>query len=85
MKPSEYFRRQCYVSIEADEDSAKGIEAFGLDDNIVFSTDFPHPDSKWPFAVESVLKLPLDDELKRKFLWDNSQVLYSLSQEDCDV
>jgi predicted TIM-barrel fold metal-dependent hydrolase len=79
MKPSEYFRRQCYVSIEADEDSAKGIEAFGLDDNIVFSTDFPHPDSKWPFAVESVLKLPLDDELKRKFLWDNTQVLYSLS------
>jgi predicted TIM-barrel fold metal-dependent hydrolase len=79
VKPSEYFRRQCYVSIEADEDSARGIEAFGLDDNIVFSTDFPHPDSKWPFAVESVLKLPLDDDLKRKFLWDNTQVLYSLS------
>jgi uncharacterized protein len=79
MKPSEYFRRQCYVSIEADEDSAKGIEAFGLDDNIVFSTDFPHPDSKWPFAVDSVLQLPLPDDLKRKFLWDNCQVLYSLT------
>ncbi len=79
MKPSEYFKRQCYVSVEADEDSAKGIEAFGLNDNIVFSTDFPHPDSKWPFAVESVLGLPLSEELKRKFLWDNCQKLYSLS------
>ena len=79
MKPSEYFRRQCYVSIEADEDSARGIEAFGLDDNIVFSTDFPHPDSKWPFAVESALQLPVSEELKRKFLWENCQTLYSLS------
>jgi predicted TIM-barrel fold metal-dependent hydrolase len=79
MKPSEYFRRQCYVSIEADEDSAQGIEAFGLGDNIVFSTDFPHPDSKWPFAVESALQLPVSEELKRKFLWENCQTLYSLS------
>lgn len=85
MKPSEYFRRQCYVSIEADEYSARGLESFGLDDNIVFSTDFPHPDSKWPFAVESVLQLPFDDALKQKFLWDNCRALYSLSQEDCHV
>jgi uncharacterized protein len=79
MKPSEYFFRQCYVSIECDEYSAKGIEAFGIEDNLVFSTDFPHPDSKWPFALDSVLKLPLSDKLKRKFLWDNSRRLYSLS------
>jgi uncharacterized protein len=85
MKPSEYFHRQCYVSIEADEYSAQGLESFGLDDNIVFSTDFPHPDSKWPFAVESLLKLPFDEALKQKFLWDNCRALYSLSQEDCDV
>lgn len=78
MKPSEYFRRQCYASIEADEVSAKGIEDFGLGDNIVFSTDFPHPDSKWPFAVKSLLQLPLSDELKEKILWDNCLALYSL-------
>jgi predicted TIM-barrel fold metal-dependent hydrolase len=79
MKPSEYFRRQCYVSVEADEYCAQDIEAFGLQDNIVFSTDFPHPDSKWPFALESLLKLPFTEEFKRKILWDNCQALYSLS------
>jgi predicted TIM-barrel fold metal-dependent hydrolase len=78
MKPSEYFKRQCYVSIEADEDPAAGFERYGLDDNLVFSTDFPHPDSKWPHAVKSALELPVSETLKRKFLWDNCRTLYSL-------
>jgi hypothetical protein len=85
MKRSEYFRRQCHVSIEADEYSAQTLESFGLDDNIVFSTDFPHPDSKWAFAVQSVLHQPFHDALKEKFLWDDCRARYSLSKEDCDV
>jgi len=78
MKPSEYFKRQCFVSVEADEEPVRGIEAFGFDDNLVFSTDFPHPDSKWPRALDRVLDLPVSNDLKRKFLWDNCLSLYSL-------
>jgi uncharacterized protein len=80
LKPSEYFRRQCFVSVEADEDFVKQvIEAIG-DDTIVFSTDWPHGDSKYPQAVESFMKLPISDESKRKILWDNCARYYGVQR-----
>jgi len=77
LKPIEYFQRQCYGSIECDEITAKHLPEFGLEDNIVFSTDYPHLDVKYPHAVDSFLKLPFPDEIKRKYLWDNCARLYN--------
>ncbi len=77
-KPSDYFRSKCYVSVEADEAaSSLYVQWFG-DDNLVFSTDYPHPDSKFPHSVERFLGLPLGDASKRKILWDNCARLYRL-------
>ncbi|MBM2812287.1 MAG: BarH protein [Chloroflexi bacterium] len=78
MAPSEYFKRQCYVSVEPDEFPAQSmIQTFGAD-QVVFSTDYPHFDSKYPEAVDSFLKMPLTDEEKRKILWDNCARFYSV-------
>jgi predicted TIM-barrel fold metal-dependent hydrolase len=78
MAPSAYFKRQCFVSVECDEEPVKHvIDAIG-DDRIVFSTDFPHGDSKFPRAVESFLRLPISDESKRKILWDNCAAYYGM-------
>jgi len=44
----------------------------------VFSTDYPHADSKYPGAVERFLQMPLSDQAKRKFLWDNCARLFGL-------
>jgi len=80
MAPTEYFKRQCWVSVEPDETPARHvIEDYGAD-NIVFSTDYPHGDSKYPEAVEGFLELPLADEAKRKILWDNCARLYALTE-----
>jgi predicted TIM-barrel fold metal-dependent hydrolase len=77
MPPSEYFKRQCFISVEPDESPARyTIEEFGCD-QLVFSTDYPHGDSKYPHAVESFLELPLSDENKRKILWDNCARFYA--------
>jgi len=78
MKPSEYFRRQCYLSVECDEEPAEIVSKYGLEDNIVFSSDYPHADSKYPKSVERFLQMPLSDQTKRKFLWDNCARLYGL-------
>jgi predicted TIM-barrel fold metal-dependent hydrolase len=77
MKPSEYFKRQGYISFEPDEWLVRHvIEAVG-DERIVFATDFPHPDAKYPKAVETFLKLPgISRESQRKILWDNALDLY---------
>ena len=76
--PSEYFRSNCFLGVEADEDTVKYyVDWFG-DDNLVFSTDYPHGDSKFPDAVKAFLKLPLSDESKQKILWDNWVRLYQI-------
>ena len=46
--------------------------------NRVFSTDYPHGDSKFPHAVETFLDLPISDDDKRKILWDNCAEFYRL-------
>ena len=80
MPPSEYFKRQCWISIEPDEAPARyTIEEFGCD-QLVFSTDYPHGDSKYPHAVESFLESKLSDENKRKILWDNCARFYGAGE-----
>jgi predicted TIM-barrel fold metal-dependent hydrolase len=78
--PSAYFKRQVWVSVEPDEGPARyTIEEFGCE-NLVFSTDYPHGDSKYPEAVENFLELPLSDEQKRKILWDNCARFYAVTE-----
>ena len=78
MKPSEYFHRQCYISVEADEELAKYVIDWMRDDSLVFSTDYPHGDSKYPVAVQRLLQQPLSADSKRKLLWDNCARLYDI-------
>jgi predicted TIM-barrel fold metal-dependent hydrolase len=67
------------LSVEADEETARQyVDVFG-DDNLVFSTDYPHADSKYPRAVRSFLGLPLPEASKRKILWDNWSRLYDVA------
>ena len=78
MLPSEYYKRQCFASVEADEDLVKYVIDYMGNDRLVFSTDFPHGDSKWPKAVESFLRLPITDEDKKMILWDNCAEYYEI-------
>ena len=66
--------------------AADAINAFGAelyaqlatgDENLVFSTDYPHGDSKYPDSVSAFADLPgLSEDSKRKILWDNWVRLY---------
>jgi uncharacterized protein len=79
MAPSAYFKRQCVASVEPDETPARYTIDFLGNDNLVYSTDYPHGDSRYPHATESFLKLPFSDEDKRKILWDNCARFYNVS------
>ena len=78
-RPSEYFARQCYVSVEADEAMARHVFEDIGDANVVFSTDFPHPDSRFPNAVETLLEQPFPKESIGKILWDNCARFYGFT------
>ena len=79
MAPSEYFKQQCVVSVEPDEATVKHVIDYMGGKSIVFSTDYPHGDSKYPHAIESFLELKISDDDKRKILWDNCAEFYKVS------
>ncbi|MBM3925838.1 MAG: amidohydrolase [SAR202 cluster bacterium] len=75
--PQEYFLRQCAVAADADEPSIKYVVDYIGDNNIVFNTDYPHPDAPSTSApLKEMLEQPLSDDSKRKILWDNSVKIY---------
>jgi predicted TIM-barrel fold metal-dependent hydrolase len=79
MKPSEYFRRQCFVSFEPSEPYlCEIIDRIGSD-NLLFSSDFPHIDHK-PDMIEEVVALEerLSKKTVQKLLWDNPIRYYGL-------
>jgi predicted TIM-barrel fold metal-dependent hydrolase len=80
MKPSEYFRRQCFVAIEPEEPGLVGVVQQLGADNLLFGTDYPHADHG-DDIVDHVMSLRavLSDEVIRKLLWDNPARFYGLS------
>ena len=79
MRPVDYWRRQCYCSVEVDEWSLPGVIATIGDDNLVVSSDFPHFDSEFPEAGHHFIELSgVSRESKSKILWDNCARLYDL-------
>jgi uncharacterized protein len=78
MKPSDYFRRNCWISVESDEDTVTHfIDTFGYD-KLVTSTDYPHGDSKFPHAVDAFDKLPMTDDAKAATVSTNWSELYKI-------
>jgi predicted TIM-barrel fold metal-dependent hydrolase len=78
MKPSEYFKRQCVIGCEGDEaDVGYVVQQMG-DDNIVFSTDYPHSDSDFPKATQEFFHQEMPADSRRKILWDNCANFYGI-------
>ena len=79
MRPSDYFRRQVFVSGDPDETAAPfTIEHVGAD-NFMWATDYPHPDhtGSWVDALTrfaAVLKEPT----RSKVLGENARRIYQL-------
>ena len=78
MLPSEYFKRQCYVALDVDEEPAIHVIKELGPDYFVISTDYPHGDSAFPDAFNQFFAMDLDDEARRKILWDNCARFYNI-------
>ena len=79
MKPSEYFRRQCFIGMEPSEPYlAEVIQYIGAD-NLIFGSDYPHMDHN-PKVVKKLVELEerLSKRTLRKIVWDNPRRFYNL-------
>lgn len=78
--PSEYFRRQCWISFDPDETTIPDmVKRYGAD-KFMWASDFPHFDAS-PAAVEetraAIASLPKNDQ--QQILGDNVARVYHLS------
>ena len=77
MLPSEYFMHQCSIACDSDERALKYVVDHLKGENIVWNTDYPHPDAIEPSKVLPELDAqPITDEARRKILWDNAVKLF---------
>lgn len=82
LKPSEYFKRQCWISFDPDETTLRFTAESPLvgADRIIWASDYPHPDAKIPGVVgelrEAMEGLTL--RAQERILGLNAVDLYSL-------
>jgi predicted TIM-barrel fold metal-dependent hydrolase len=77
MKPSEYWHRQCYATYQSDRIGIKMLDEIG-EDNIMWGSDFPHPDGIWPDSQEYLARElgHLPAATRRKIVCTNAARLY---------
>jgi predicted TIM-barrel fold metal-dependent hydrolase len=81
-KPSEVFKRQCYISFDPDEEAlaytanSKYVGA----DRIVWASDYPHPDAKIPGIVRELEEATesLTDDQRSLIFGENAARLYDI-------
>ncbi|HWP56261.1 MAG TPA: amidohydrolase family protein [Candidatus Acidoferrales bacterium] len=77
--PSEIFKRQVWATYQTDLVGLHLIQFFG-DGHIMWGSDYPHPDSTWPFSKQIIEKdtAHLSPEMKKKVTRDNAAALYRI-------
>ena len=79
MKPSELFRRQCYLTGWFDKTGLQTRYYIGLD-NLLWATNFPLATSTWPTSRDIIGRCfeGVSDDERRRVLVDNAAKLYKL-------
>jgi predicted TIM-barrel fold metal-dependent hydrolase len=79
MRPSEYWRRQCKATYQSDRIGIKLLDELG-EDNVMWGSDFPHPDGVWPDSSEVIARElgHLPAAVRRKIVCENAGKLYGL-------
>ncbi|HXJ32409.1 MAG TPA: amidohydrolase family protein [Candidatus Eisenbacteria bacterium] len=80
MKPSEYVRRQVYVSFDPGEHTMSALGPLIGEDAMIWASDFPHSDAKYPGVVRELREHTADmtPAARVKLLGTNALRLYGI-------
>jgi predicted TIM-barrel fold metal-dependent hydrolase len=83
LKPSEYFRRQCVISFDPGERTMGAMAELAGEDNLIWASDFPHSDAKYPGVVDELLEsvAAMPAERARKVVGANAARVYGIERE----
>jgi predicted TIM-barrel fold metal-dependent hydrolase len=78
--PSEYFRRQCFVSCDPNERTLPSVVELAGEDVVLFATDYPHPDAIAGDLVAQIADRPeLSSSAREKILRANAERCFGLA------
>ena len=79
-KPSTYFKNQMAVTFVAEPEGVELRHQIGMD-NVMWSTDFPHPACNWPNAVDKIdaLFAGVPEEEIEQITWGNGARMHGVS------
>ena len=82
MLPSEFMKRQCWISFDPDEAMLRTTAESPLvgADRIIWASDYPHPDAKFPGVTEELAEAldGLTFEQKRQITSESAIALYGI-------
>jgi len=86
MKPSEVFQRQVYGTFQQSPTAMRLTEFWGPD-NLLWASDYPHPDSIWPNSQATIARTMghMDPAIVRKIVGGNAAKLYGLDLSKATV
>ena len=83
LDPSEYFRRQAWISFDADESTLAFTANSPLvgAERIIWASDYPHPDAKFPGVTAELRQAiePLSSDQQRMVAGESACRLYGIS------
>ena len=68
------------VSCEPGEKTLPYVVSAVGDQCIMYASDYPHPDSKWPNTVAPIQKAEMSAVAKKRILGENAARLYKLGE-----
>src|SRR5688572_18709616 len=82
MPPSGYWKRQCWATYQTDPVGVKLLDELSAD-NVMWGSDFPHPDGIWPDSKEYVARElgHLPAAVRRRIVCENAAKLYRFKDE----
>ena len=81
LKPSEYWYRQGATTFQ-DDPTVGYMAKFIGEDNLMWGSDYPHPDGVWPDSGEVIQRTmgQLDEDVRKKIVCDNAVKRYRMGQ-----
>ena len=83
LTPSEYFRRNCVISFDPGERTMGAMADLAGEDNLIWASDFPHSDAKYPGVVDELMERveDLPSEQQRKIVGANAARIYRIEDQ----
>ena len=80
LTPSEYFRRQCVISFDPGERTMDAMADLAGEDNLIWASDFPHSDARYPGVVDELIESveTMSPARQRKILGANAARIYGI-------